>query len=170
MTTRDLEYEQNNIGYDYQYPEEEGGGIKCKNWEVCQAVLPTWWFECKGCYNCSHCDMLFGGLVLQMHDNLECPVCLEIKRSVSQLRCEHTACIACFQRCQYGEESREGEPEFPYPEIEDEYDEDSANSKWAVDYPLIQVYNEEWNQWDDERQEKRREEQSYLRICPICRK
>ena len=28
---RDFDYEANNIGYDIQYTEECGGGIKCKN-------------------------------------------------------------------------------------------------------------------------------------------
>ena len=31
---RDFNYENTNIGYDYQYPEENGGGIKCKNYIV----------------------------------------------------------------------------------------------------------------------------------------
>ena len=30
---RDLEYENNNIGFYYQYPEEDGGGIKCKKYD-----------------------------------------------------------------------------------------------------------------------------------------
>jgi hypothetical protein len=174
MAARDLEYEQNNIGFDYQYPEEDGGGIKCKNWEACQAVLPTWWFECKGRYFCTNCDMLFGAFsggkgLLQFHDNLECPVCLEVKRSVSQPRCEHTVCLDCFRRCHYGDESGEGEPQFPYPEIEDEYYDDTKNPKWAINYPLINTYNAEWNAWEDKREAKRDVEESYIRLCPICR-
>ena len=30
---RDFDYENNNIAYDCQYTEEDGGGIKCKNYE-----------------------------------------------------------------------------------------------------------------------------------------
>ena len=55
--TKDLNYEKNNIGYDSQYPD---GGIKCKNYELCNAVLPYWWWDCKGCYLCTNCDMMFG--------------------------------------------------------------------------------------------------------------
>lgn len=44
-----------------------------------------------------------------------------MKRSVSQPNCEHTLCINCFKRCYYGE----NEPTFPYPDIEDEYYDDS---------------------------------------------
>lgn len=45
--TRDLEYEKNNIGYDEQYPRETGGGIKCKNYEICEEVLPSWYSNVK---------------------------------------------------------------------------------------------------------------------------
>ena len=57
---RDLEYEENNIGFDYQWPEEKGGGFKCKNYELCDTVLPHWWFGCKGHYICTNCDIMFG--------------------------------------------------------------------------------------------------------------
>ena len=84
---RDLEYENNNIYFDYQYPEEDGGGIKCKNYEVCECVLPKWWFECKGNYLCTNCHMMFGTWgkghigkgILEINYNLECPICLENK-------------------------------------------------------------------------------------------
>lgn len=28
---RDFDYENRSIGYDWQFTEEDGGGIKCKN-------------------------------------------------------------------------------------------------------------------------------------------
>ena len=165
---RDMEYENNNIGFDPQYPKEDGGGIRCKNYELCEAVLPKWWFECKGNYLCMNCDIMRFG-ILDLSDNVECPVCLEVKRSISQPNCEHTLCIDCFKRCYYGDESREGEPHFPYPDIEDEYYDDQENPKWENDYPLIKIYNEEWNKWDDKRDQKR-ENEEYLAKCPLCRK
>ena len=57
MGYRDLQYEQSNIGYNKQYLD---GGIKCKNYELCEDVLPKWWFECKGNYLCTNCHMMFG--------------------------------------------------------------------------------------------------------------
>jgi len=177
---RDLEYENNNIGFDHQYTEEDGGGIKCKNYELCESVLPEWWFECKGNYLCTNCHMMFGTWkfqgqeyktgkgVLDISDNVECPICLEVKRSISQPNCEHTVCIDCFKRCHYGGVP-ENEPKFPYPDIEDEYGDDEENSKWANDYPLIKKYNEDWNKWDDERIQKNSKE-AYLQKCPLCRK
>lgn len=172
---RDLEYENNNIGYDHQNTEEDGGGIKCKNYELCKTVLPRWWYDCKGNYLCLNCHMMFGSWgshtgkgILEISDNLECPICLEVKRGISQPNCEHTLCIDCFKRCYYGDESREGEPEFPYPDIEDEYDDDQENPKWDSEYPLIKKYNEELNNWDDDKTEKYENEKN-LRVCPLCR-
>ena len=180
---KDIEYEKNNIGYDYQYTIDDG--IKCKNYEMCNTILPKWWFDCKNSYLCTNCDMMFGtwknkkaGVYktgkgeLPIKDNLECPICLDIKRGISQPNCDHTLCIDCFKRCYYGDESRDGEPQFPYSkEIENEYDEDIylKNPKWDKDYPLIKKYNEEWNKWDDNKQQKFNDEEN-LRNCPICRK
>ena len=177
---KDLEYENNNIGYDHQYTEEDGGGIKCKNYELCEAVLPKWWFECKGNYLCTNCHMMFGTWgsgenahtgkgVLEISDNLECPICYEVKRSISQPNCEHTVCIECFKRCYYGDDDTENEPKFPYPDIEDEYYDNQENPKWDDDYPLIKKYNEDWNKWDDEKNQKY-ENEKHLQKCPLCRK
>lgn len=169
-TSRDLHYEQSSIGYDCQYPE---GGIKCKNYIICKAVLPNWWFDCKRCYLCTNCDAMFGTWrggkgILEVTHNLECPICLEIKECISQPKCNHSICISCFKRCYYGDENLDGKPIFPYPDIEDEYYDDTENIKWD-DYPYIKIYNEEWNKWDDEKNEKYDNEEN-LRICPICRK
>jgi len=46
MNEKDIEYETNNIAYYFQ-STDDGGGIKCKNYELCETVLPKWWFECK---------------------------------------------------------------------------------------------------------------------------
>lgn len=173
---RDLEYEDNNIAFDCQYIEEEGGGIKCKNYKVCETVLPRWWFSCKNNYLCTSCHMLFGTWgdqsgkrILKISDNAECPICLENKCSVEQPRCKHTLCIDCFKRCYYGDDNAENEPTFPYPDIEYEYYEDQDNPKWDTDFPLIHIYNIQWDKWDDDKNEKRNNEE-YLCKCPLCRK
>jgi hypothetical protein len=175
---RDMEYENNNIGFDPQYPKEDGGGIRCKNYELCEAVLPKWWFECKGNYLCTNCHMMFGTWkfqgqacrtgkgALDISDNVECPICLEVKRSISQPNCDHSLCIKCFKRCYYGDDDTENEPKFPYPDIEDEYYNNIENPKWENNYPLIKIHNEEWNKWDDEKYEN----EECLHKCPLCRK
>lgn len=174
---KDLDYEKNNIGYDEQYTEQDGGGIKCKNYLLCESVLPKWWFECKENYLCTNCHMMFGTWnsgeyknigkgILDVGENIKCPICLEIKICISQPRCDHSLCIDCFKRCYYGDES--GEPIFPYSEIEDEYNNDPENPKWEKNYPLIKLYNEEYDKWDNMRQDKY-ENEKYLRKCPLCR-
>ena len=180
MNGRDEHYEANNIAFDWQYTEADGGGIKCKNYEICEEVLPRWWFECKENYLCTNCDMLFGTWtnkvdnvyrtgkgILNISENEECVICLEVKRCTDQPNCEHKICIQCFKRCHYGD--LENEPQFPYPEIEDEYYDDQDNPKWKTEYPLIESYNLEFNEWDDKR-EMKYEQEEYLRKCPICRK
>lgn len=161
---RDFEYEQSHVGYDCQYPE---GGIQCKNYIVCDSVLPMWWFECKACYLCTICDMKFGR-TLKISDHVECPICLETKTCVSPPNCDHSVCIDCFKRCYYGDLMLEGDPPFPYSDIEKEYYDDPDDPKWD-DYPLIQVYHEECKKWDDARIEKYANEE-HLRKCPLCRK
>lgn len=156
---RDVDYEYHQTVYNEQYPH---GGIQCKNHIVCNEVLPTW---CKGCYLCTNCDILFGK-ILKITDPTECPICLDLNKGITLLRCNHAVCIRCFKRCYYGDKS--GEPVFPYPDIEEEYSEDPDNPKW-LEYPLIQPYHEEWNTWDDERIEKY-ENEMHLRTCPLCRK
>jgi len=162
---KDLDYENNNIGYDHQYPE---GGIKCKNYELCECVLPKWWFECKGCYLCINCLISRNGQH-EISDNVDCPICFEKKRGLKYPNCNHKICVDCYKRCYYGDNNRENEPKFPYPsDIEDEYDSDQYNVKWETEYPLIKKWNDEWNEWDDNRQYKYHDE-NYLRICSLCR-
>ena len=162
---RDFDYENSNIAY---YDQEDCDGIKCKNYQVCNEVLPKWWFDCKGHYRCVNCDVMFREN-LEFINNIECPICLDIKKGVKQLQCNHCICIKCFKRCYYGDETREGEPIFPYPDIEDEYYDDTDNPKWDNDYPLLKKYNKHWNRWDGEISKKYNNEQ-HLRKCPLCRK
>lgn len=176
---RDYDYEKNNIGYDEQYPD---GGIKCNNFLLCKTVLPNWWIDCKKCYICTNCNIMFGTWksgdiqhtgkgVLPIHNDKDCPVCLEITTVVEQPRCNHFACINCFKRCYYGDDDIENMPIFPYPEIEDEYYDDyidEDNEKWA-NYPLIKEYNLLYDLWLEEKENKYINEE-YLRMCPICRK
>jgi hypothetical protein len=168
---RDLKYEKNNKGYDFQYTLKNGGGIKCKNYILCDAILPNWWFSCKGNYLCTNCHMMFGTWksgnynhigkgILEKIKNKKCPIYLEFKDGVLLPRCNHSLCIICFKRCYYGEE----EPQFPYPNIEDEYYDDENNNKWNTNYPLIKEYLknlDKWKRWDEEKN---------LMKCPLCRK
>lgn len=150
--------------------------IKCHNYELCEAMLPDWWFDCKGNYLCTNCDVMFGTWGeytgrgnLMFKNKFKCPICFDIKRSVSYPNCNHYSCIDWFKRCYYGDDDYDNEPLFPYPNIENDYYDDQENSKWDIEYPLIKKYNKEWNRWDSRKMEKY-DNESYLRRCPLCRK
>lgn len=159
--------------------------LRCANHELCHyddpmpgGYLPDLWhIWVEGKPLCINCHMMFGtwnqndGVkhtgkgVLDFKDNIECPVCLDTTRCVSQPRCEHWICLGCFRRCYYP--VRIPHPEFPYPEIEDEYDEDPDNEKWN-EYPEIAKWNDEVNRLLDI-EEEQYEIEEYLRACPLCR-
>jgi hypothetical protein len=104
MKHRDLQYEQSNVGYDCQYPE---GGIKCKNYELCKAILPEWWFECKANYLCTTCDM-FGWKELEFKKNDdECVVCNETgnKQIKFPANCGHWFCVSCSEKILFWDET-----------------------------------------------------------------
>ena len=136
--------------------------MECKNHRVCGTVLPLWWSR----HICSDCVRLFGK-ELEFGAPVECPFCFEeTEESVKQPRCGHQLCTNCFHRCYFP--TRDGEPEFPYPDIEDEYYDDQGNPKWQTEYPLIRLFNEQWGKWDRELENKYLREE-YLRRCTLCR-
>ena len=61
MEYRDLEYEKINIGYDEQYSD---GGIKCKNYELCEHVLSPDHWKNHANYLCMTCGDWFKIVVL----------------------------------------------------------------------------------------------------------
>ncbi|MFK5969594.1 MAG: hypothetical protein QM487_05670 [Candidatus Marithrix sp.] len=173
---RDLDYESNNLTVD-PYNDNDGTSFKCKNFDVCGGVLPSWWYNCKGLYICTNCDCMFGTWSsgdkkytgkgeLIFSDLSECPICLKISKSVSQPRCDHTVCLSCFKRCYYGQEIKQ--PPFPYSEdiqlrYEDPHTEFDIN-----EYPLIKEWDSELDRLDDLSAIQFKNEE-YLRKCPICR-
>ena len=42
---RDFDYEKNNIAYDCQYTRVDGGGIKCKNYILCESVTGHFFYK-----------------------------------------------------------------------------------------------------------------------------
>ena len=105
---RDFDYENNNIGYDCQYTEEEEGGIKCKNYELCEHILSPDWFSCNGNYICISCDM-FGWKELEFEENAEeCVVCNETgnKQLKFPANCGHWFCTPCSRNILFWDETR----------------------------------------------------------------
>lgn len=171
--SRDLDYEENNKGYDYI---NNTIGIKCKNYELCNAIIPDWWFDCKNNYLCSSCYMSYGKWgnqegkgILEIIDDIECPICFETKRSVIQARCEHTICVDCFKRCHFDYEHKAKKPEFPYSnEVFEIMINEEDTTILYNNYPLIEQYEKDVEKWDEE-YETQCETEQYLLKCPICR-
>lgn len=100
---RDLQYEETSIGYDWQYPE---GGIKCKNYELCEAILPPDWFTMKCHYRCTNCDIL-GWNELEFKESEECVVCNEMNKQVKfPANCGHWFCVSCSRNILFWDETR----------------------------------------------------------------
>jgi len=146
--------------------------IECPNYILCKSIMPNssmYHGMCDGCY------LIFGkwngGRGISEIKDTECVICLENKTCITQPKCIHFTCIECFKRCHYGDPNYDlgNKPIFPYNSmIENEYYDDFKNPKWASEYPLISIYNDKKNDWDDKQFENSlREEQ--LQFCPVCR-
>ena len=119
----------------------------------------------KRCTSEEICCKVHSNVLTTFEKSDECPICLETKRCVSQPRCDHYSCIECFKRCYYGREM----PEFPYPEMENEYYEDMENSNYD--------YNSKWDNYREKIDEYNKKcdiientNENHLRKCPLCRK
>ena len=131
---------------------------------ACHHISPKWVYDCNH-KTCMNCAAMWG--ILEMKEDIECPICMEVGIGVKQLKCDHMTCINCFRRCQYGEETKS--PPFPYSgEKEDEYDEDPDNKKWLED-ELIKKWIKDCDKYEENKEIKYHMEKS-LRVCPLCRK
>lgn len=166
----EIEDEFNNKNNIYEF-------IKCKNYDVCNTMLPKIWYEYNNIEICYKCNCLFGNWrggknILNQLNIIKCPICLEYKKGISQPRCEHYLCIDCIKRCYYGIDNGEKyiPPIFPYSEkIKKEYENERNNKKWNTEYPLINKYLMELHNYNEVIFIKYKNEK-YLRRCHLCRK
>ena len=141
--------------------------MKCPNYLICGHIRPEWFLNCHKGLCMTPCAISFK--YLHFVENKECPVCLETTICVKQLKCEHLICVECFKRCHLPPYWNDTQPEFPYDsELEEEYECQWDNPRWRND-PLIQKYEEDSKKWQIDR-EIREENESYLKVCPLCRK
>ena len=185
--TRDLEYEENNKAYDIQYTEEDGGGIKCKNYNLCEDVLSPDTFEYFGNYLYMHCSRVFNWGELEFRDSKdECIVCNEtdIKQMKFPTNCGHWFCVNCSRNILFWDETKYklspesyGCPRCPngcinpqrgfqcycedYDEIKDTWEQGNPNQfeRWNIE-ETISIQNGEDS-----------EGSVYCSLkCPLCRK
>ena len=94
--------------------------VPCPNFEVCDEYMDP---RMRTCIHCSFRRIVNSKKdILTFKDNIECPVCLETKKGVTNINCDHYVCIDCFHEMHRYIEDGEGPP-FPYDEtIEEDYD------------------------------------------------
>ena len=164
--------------------------IKCHNYILCNNTLPFTYniYNNKLCY---YCDNNFGKKIngkgyLNFKDNINCPICLEIKLGVDQPYCNHYICIDCTKSLKFYNYGRYFDkngievfpPIFPYDDnIEEEYNNNPNSSKW-IKYDLIKLWIIEneifYKKYDPNHPEyigyDYYSDKNYLKYCPICRK
>ena len=156
---------RNNVSCDYNCEP-----MKCPNYLVCGSFYPELYKDCWGGV-CLTCDKTYGkwkgNLTLKFIDNVECPICMETRLSVTNPKCNHSLCIDCFRKCYLGDMNEDGKPVFP-EEIEEEYYQNPDDEKWENN-EVLRLYDNAIAIWEKERKEVR-EKKKYLSRCPLCRK
>jgi hypothetical protein len=162
-------FDENTYGKNPEYScQHDCQPQECPNFRVCGTLAPRWYFGCHG-GRCWGCKYKFGKNLTFLDEPQECPVCLETGLCVIQPNCSHSICIACFKRTRVNGPPRTGEPQFPYPDREDEYFETGNESSNPMFHdPLIVKYNADWNLWQDD-WDRRYASEENLRKCPLCR-
>lgn len=183
MKEQDLQYEKDNIGIDQRTGEE---GIKCKNYELCQHILPQMWFNIKGYYICMNCD-IFGWKELKFREGIEeCIICNEtgIKQVKFPTNCGHWFCVSCSRDILFWDETRyhlSPEP-FGCPPCPNGcknpirgkqcycYEYDDILDKWKEDNPeQFEEYNDAEHESIDLSETTQGSVYSSMK-CPLCRK
>ena len=186
---RDVQYEKLNTIYDMMREEY---GIKCKNYELCEQIVPLDHHKYHGNYFCMDCGDWFkiGGfgwneLEFRVKKE-ECIVCNEI--CTTQLKfptnCGHWFCVSCSRNILFWDETRYhlspepyGCPPCPNGCVNpvrgrqcycEEYDD--IKDKWEKEQPI--KFNE-WNDAENESIELSETDCGSVfgsRKCPLCRK
>ena len=184
MEYRDLQYERENIGYDEQYPE---GGIKCKNYELCESIIPPDWYEYYANYFCMICDSQFrwGQLEFREADE-DCAVCSDSskKQVTFPANCGHWFCVACSRNILFWKEQRYHLSPVPYgcpPCPKGCVNPIKGEQCYCIEYDSIQDAWEEskpdeFKKWNDAEHESIDLSESTpgsvfsSQKCPMCRK
>ena len=137
--------------------------VPCPNFEVCDGYRDP---QLRTCGNCTFRRIVNKKKdILTFKDDIECPVCLECKREVTNINCDHYICVDCFREMHRYIEDGEGPP-FPGDETTEEdynnnpekYENVPSFKKWL---DCCETYYDEIDKKNDERQN--------LRLCPLCR-
>ena len=147
--------------------------VKCSYNIICGNQQPQWILNenddlCVYCnINGLECRTTHSEVII--HSNKECPICLEEKDCVQYIKCDHHVCVSCYKQC--FSDYVVGEPKFPYSEDVQMYyylTSKELRHKFWKNYPLLEQYDIDWENWHEGIQEKYDENEN-LRKCPLCR-
>ena len=124
----------------------------CPNWRLCGTIDSMYGIRCGKCY------LMFNKTFEFTQDEIECPVCYEETTDNIKLPCDHKVCTNCLKRQVYGRDDIP-EPEYPYPDEEDE----PTDEEWKTD-PVLIEYNRQYDEW-----ERQTEPHTSWGDCPVCR-
>jgi hypothetical protein len=66
---------------------------KCANFDVCHKMMDSRLKVCSSCF------WRFENELLEFKEDMECPVCLEVRKCVRFRNCTHFVCVSlCFPR------------------------------------------------------------------------
>ena len=118
MIKKDLIYEENNREDSEFY--ENSQGIKCKNYDLCNSILPPDYYELNSNYLCYICGdkyyIGFGWNELEFKESSEeCIICNKINKQVKfPTNCGHWFCIVCSKNILFWDETRYHLSPVPY--------------------------------------------------------
>lgn len=102
------------------------------------------------------------------YENFDCPICLQyVDVKVKNPRCDHCLCIKCMKGIYFTDIEYPNEPQFPYPNTENEYYEDP---NLFLNDIQVQLWKRSIGSWNEERVHYILENRKYLKHCPVCRK
>jgi hypothetical protein len=162
-----------------KYKILQGNDIKCVNYEICERVLPEWWFDMKIDCFCLTCD-IFGWKKLEFKDcDEDCAICfMRVKQQMRFPSCSHWFCSKCSKDLLFWNECRYhlnpvqfGCPPCPNGCLNPnngvqcyclEYD--IIQSKWEAEYP------EQFKKWNDNKSVLTKIDSIYgCKQCPLCK-
>ena len=140
----------------------------CSNYKICYGILPL--FRERGTLNynlCGDCNRLFRKSPTFNRTPGSCDVCKVQDNCFKQVGCRHILCKICFQKCKFGLPDITKEPPFPYPDIEDQYFNET-HILWNLHgkYPLIEKWKKKCEKYDTICQSRMSLKKSDK--CPIC--
>lgn len=83
--------------------EDKEQKIKCKNYFLCNQMLPAWWYSVRKSYFCKECHFKYNK-ELHLKLNTYCPSCLYHKKCIQHLNCPHYLCMDCFKEFYTGQQ------------------------------------------------------------------